>query len=142
MHIRNESENHRMLVNMILACNQFRFFQKKKKKRNDELDREQDVEIQTSTLRLNEEQVIALAHHRPQIGAVDEHVLHVNSRFVQWVTIDSAAIRRFMPWGDHVLPESNKTDENTPELVVIAFEEVRFQKDSGCWSSLQNKNSM
>ena len=34
------------------------------------------LQIRTSILELNEEKVTALTHHKPQVCAVDHHLLH------------------------------------------------------------------
>ena len=75
------------------------------------------VQIRASTLDLNQEEVTVAAHHRPQVCAVDEHLPPpMNSRFVQWETICSAAIRQCVvcALGHHVLLESKEEQLKEP----------------------------
>ena len=58
------------------------------------------VQIQTSTLEFNQEEVAALSHHRPQVCAVHDHALYCNPPL--------CAV------GDHVLPESKKEQVKEP----------------------------
>ena len=91
-HFRNEPGNHHMLVNMILASNQlwlcfavYLWIQNK-----------MSAKIQTSTLELNPEDVTASP--KTTILCSGRTFAHtMNSRCVLWVTICSAAIRRFVP---------------------------------------------
>ena len=84
-----------MLVNMILACNQLCFFIRSEK---NGFGTKVSFRSKPPLLKLDQDKVTALAHHRPQLCAVDEHLPVMNNLFVQWVTICSAVIRRSVPW--------------------------------------------
>ena len=98
-HFRNESDNHRMLVNMILAMKIW-------------IHNKMSVRIQTSTVELNQVEVAALARSRPQVCAVDEH-LHHHEQSIR-------AVCDHLPYcnspvcavGVRVLPESKKEQVN------------------------------
>ena len=66
--------------------------------------------------------------------AVCERSSTTNSRFVQWVTMCLSAIRRFVPWGDHVLLESRKEQVQEPpeptqrKLLMRTSQEARLSK--------------
>ena len=114
---KNESDNHRMLVNRICF-----FFAVKNW-----------IQIQTSTLELNQEKVTTSAHHRPHV--------------VQWKSICSSAIRQFV--GDHVLLESKKEkvkeqpQSTQQELRCKSFQRRRILKTKHrCWSVLLNETGM
>ena len=112
-----------MLVNMILECNQLFRIQNKK-----------SVKIQTSYLELTLEEVTALAHHRPQVCAAQDHLLsHEQSSRA----VGDHLLRCNPPIGavcDHVLPESNTDpveelpDTTQQELAVTASEEAGSEK--------------
>ena len=88
------------------------------------------VQIQTSTLVLNKEDVTAQAHHRPQVWVVDAHLPSMNSRFVQlgdhWLHCNPTVCAL----GDHVLSESKNEQVKAPleptkqELVEKASQEA------------------
>ena len=61
-----------MLVNLVLACNQLCLFFRSEKWIRHKIP----VQLPISHSDLNQEESTALAHHRPQIGAVDAHLLH------------------------------------------------------------------
>ena len=71
-YFRNEAENEFMLVNMISACNQLLFFLFCSAVR---IRNKMPVQIRTSTLELNQAQVTALAHHKPQVCAVGDRLI-------------------------------------------------------------------
>ena len=68
-HFENESENHLMLVNLVLACNPLGLFFSMWKKR---IQNKMPVRIATSILKLNQQKVTVLVHHEPQVCAVGD----------------------------------------------------------------------
>ena len=72
------------------------------------------VQIQTSILESNQEEVRALAHHRPHVYAVDEHLLHHE----QSIRAVGDQLLHCKPpvcaVGDHVLLESKKEQAQEP----------------------------
>ena len=66
-HFEHESDNHRMLVHVMLACNQLCWFFGEKIGSRTTCR----LRLKHSTLELNQEEVTALAHHRPQVWAVE-----------------------------------------------------------------------
>ena len=89
-HLKNELQNHLMLVNRELACKStFCDYAVK-------MDSEQDATSASSLPRRSE--VTRSAHRRQQVRAVDNHFPTMNNRFAQWMTICSAEIRWFVPW--------------------------------------------
>ena len=92
------------------------------------------VRIQASSLDLNQEEVTAMAHHRPHVCAVDEHLPNMNSRFVQCMTVCSAAICLFVPWvATYARLEPQKEQVKQPpeptqqELAVKASQQPGFR---------------
>ena len=129
-HFKNETDNHRMLVNMVLACNPLSLFFAVNKC----IQNKMSVWIQTSTLGLHQEEVTAVAHHRPHACAVDEHKLH---RELSIRAADDQLLFCNPPVcavGDHVLLESKKAQVKEPlepaqqELVVKACQEAGFSE--------------
>ena len=45
------------------------------------------VQIRDSILESNQEEVRALAHHKPQFCAVDDHLPHHKHQFVPWASM-------------------------------------------------------
>ena len=80
------------------------------------------MQIQTPTLELNQVEVTALAHHKPQVCAVDDHLLHHE----QSIRAVSGHLLYCSPpvcaVGDHVLLESNK--EQVKEQPEPAHQEL------------------
>ena len=72
------------------------------------------VKIQTSCLEVNQEEVTALAHHKPQNCEVDEHLLH-HEQSIR--AVGDHLLRCGPPVcavGDHVLRESEKKQVKEP----------------------------
>ena len=103
---------------MILACNQLCMFSKKTWIQN-----KMPVEIHTSILEVNQEEVTALAHHTHQVCAVGDHMPHHRPP-VCAVT-------------DHVLPESREEqvkeirEPTKQELLVKTSQEAGFSNTVG-----------
>ena len=142
-HFRNEPDNHRLLVNMMLSSYQHCFSQW------NWLWNKMFVRIQTSTLELNHEEAAALAHHRPHDCAVDERLPH-----------HEQSIRSV---GDHLLdcnppvcavggwPRASwvieragakNTWTNAARTRCWSFQRSGVFKNSGCRPILQNKTGM
>ena len=82
------------------------------------------VYVETSILELNQENVTALAHYKPQV--------------CEWETICPTTSRRFVPWvATYLLLESDTENVEDPprptekELIVKASQEARFSKNNG-----------
>ena len=74
------------------------------------------VKIQTSSLELNQEEVTAFAHHRPQVCAVGEHLPHHEQSIRAVGDSFLSCNPPLCAVGDHVLLESKKEQvKETPE---------------------------
>ena len=78
-HFRNEPDNHRVLVNMILACFRICFFLGVKIGSGSRCQ----FRFAPPLSKLNQEEVTAWAYHRPQVCAVDEQLPTMSRRLVQ-----------------------------------------------------------
>ena len=66
------------------------------------------VTIQTCSLKLNQEEVAAFAHHRPQVCAVEEHLLRHEPSIRAVGDHLLCCNPAVCAVGDHVLPEAKK----------------------------------
>ena len=116
------AENNVMLVHTVLACNQLCLFFAVQRW----IQHKIPVQLPITNNDLNQEEVTATAHHRPQVCAVGEHVPYHEQSF----RAVGGHLLRCNPSvcavGDRVLPESKKEQATKPfettqqELVVKA----------------------
>ena len=109
MHVKSEPQNNLMLVNMVLACNQFFLFFAVKKW----IQHKMPGQLLATHKDLNPGEIPALRHHRPQVCAVEDHLLHHDHSIC---AVGDHLLRCNPPVcavSDHVLLESKKNEWKT-----------------------------